>query len=107
MLSRPCSASTPPEKNFPYLFRILPSAPGPPLMHAQLLEQPQARKNPPAQPRRILIVDDDDAMVDVLGQRLGRQGFEVLVAASGEEGLAMARRRRPNLVLLDLRLPDA
>src|SRR5438552_14434190 len=76
-------------------------------MHAQLLEQPQARSMPHAQRRRILIVDDDDAMVDVLGQRLGRQGFEILVAASGEEGLAMARHRRPDLVLLDLRLPDA
>ena len=46
-------------------------------------------------------------MVDLLGQRLGRQGFEVLVAASGEEGLAIARHRHPDLVVLDLRLPDA
>jgi CheY-like chemotaxis protein len=76
-------------------------------MHAQLLEHPQARALPHARRRRILIVDDDDAMVDLLGQRLGRQGFEVLVAASGEEGLAIARHRRPDLVVLDLRLPDA
>jgi len=76
-------------------------------MHAQLLEHPQARALPHARRRRILIVDDDDAMVDLLGQRLGRQGFEVLVAASGEEGLAIARDRRPDLVVLDLRLPDA
>ena len=76
-------------------------------MQAQLLEQPQARAVPHAKRRRILIVDDDDAMVDVLGRRLGRQGFEILVAASGEEGLAIARHRRPDLVVLDLRLPDA
>jgi CheY-like chemotaxis protein len=76
-------------------------------MHAQLLERPQARAIPHARRRRILIVDDDDAMVDLLGQRLGRQGFEVLVAASGEEGLAIARHRHPDLVVLDLRLPDA
>ncbi len=76
-------------------------------MHAQLLERPQARALPHARRRRILIVDDDDAMVDLLGQRLGRQGFEILVAASGEEGLAIAHQRRPDLVVLDLRLPDA
>jgi len=76
-------------------------------MHAQLLEHPQTRAIPHARRRRILIVDDDDAMVDLLGQRLGRQGFEILVAASGEEGLAIARHRRPDLVVLDLRLPDA
>jgi CheY-like chemotaxis protein len=76
-------------------------------MSAQLLERPQPRAVAPIRRRRILIIDDDDAMVDVLGQRLGRQGFETLVATSGEEGLAMARHRRPDLVLLDLRLPDA
>ncbi|HEV3005938.1 MAG TPA: response regulator [Pirellulales bacterium] len=76
-------------------------------MLSQLLEQPQSRPVGHVKRRRILIVDDDDAMVDVLGQRLGRQGFEILVAASGEEGLAIARQRRPDLVVLDLRLPDA
>jgi DNA-binding response OmpR family regulator len=76
-------------------------------MHSQLLEQPQSRPVGHVKRRRILIVDDDDAMVDVLGQRLGRQGFEILVAASGEQGLAIARQRRPDLVVLDLRLPDA
>jgi CheY-like chemotaxis protein len=76
-------------------------------MHAQLLEQPRTRAVAKTKRRRILIVDDDDAMVDVLGQRLERQGFDILAAASGEEGLAVARHRHPDLVVLDLRLPDA
>ncbi|HUY36892.1 MAG TPA: response regulator [Pirellulales bacterium] len=76
-------------------------------MHAQLLENPQARPVPHSKRRRILIVDDDDVMVELLGQRLGRQGFEILVAASGELGLAIARHQLPDLVVLDLRLPDA
>lgn len=73
----------------------------------QLLEQPRTRAARYARPQTILIIDDDDAMVDVLSQRLSRQGYEIVVAASGDEGLAIARDRRPNLVLLDLRLPDA
>jgi CheY-like chemotaxis protein len=76
-------------------------------MHAHLLEQPLARAHAPTRPQRILIIDDDDAMVDVLSQRLHRQGYEILVATSGDEGLATARRQIPHLVLLDLRLPDA
>ena len=76
-------------------------------MHAHVLEQPQARAHAVTRPQRILIIDDDDAMVDVLSQRLNRQGYEILVATSGDEGLAMARRQVPHLVLLDLRLPDA
>jgi CheY-like chemotaxis protein len=76
-------------------------------MHAHLLEQPQVRAHAPVRPQRILIIDDDDAMVDVLSQRLHRQGYEILVATSGDEGLAIARREVPHLVLLDLRLPDA
>jgi CheY-like chemotaxis protein len=75
-------------------------------MSAQLLEQPQPRMHCRRAPQTILIIDDDDAMADVLGQRLGRQGYDVLVAASGEEGLALARKQTPSLVLLDLRLPD-
>ncbi len=76
-------------------------------MHAHLLEQPKPKALAPSAPQRILIIDDDDAMVDVLRQRLHRQGYDILVATSGDEGLAAARRETPSLILLDLRLPDA
>jgi putative two-component system response regulator len=56
--------------------------------------------------RRILIVDDDEALADVLSTRLARQGFETTVADSGELGLVKARDEKPSLILLDLRLPD-
>jgi CheY-like chemotaxis protein len=76
-------------------------------MPAQLLAQPRPRALRRPQPQTILLIDDDEAMVDVLGQRLRRQGYETLVARSGDEGLALARRHMPTLIVLDLRLPDA
>ena len=57
-------------------------------------------------PRRILIVDDDEIMADVLSVRLSQQGFRTTIAENGEQALAMARVERPHVILLDLRLPD-
>lgn len=56
--------------------------------------------------RSILIIDDDDSMSDVLSLSLSRLGFETLTAACGREGLQLAKKWRPHLVLLDLCLPD-
>src|SRR3990170_1721959 len=56
--------------------------------------------------RTILIIEDDEAVSDVLAVRLGRQGFQTRTASCGREGLALARAQRPDLVLLDLSLPD-
>ncbi len=56
--------------------------------------------------RAILIVDDDRSQVEALAHRLTRQGFETMLAFDGEHGMALARQHRPDLVLLDLRLPD-
>jgi DNA-binding response OmpR family regulator len=53
-----------------------------------------------------LIVEDDEALADVLSLRLSRQGFETTVADSGQLGLALARAEKPSVILLDLRLPD-
>lgn len=55
---------------------------------------------------RVLIVDDDEAMADVLSHRLQQQGFDPLWADCGEAGVAIARAERPSVILLDLRLPD-
>lgn len=55
---------------------------------------------------RILIVDDDPSVVEMLRQFLAKQGFEPLVAQSGQEAVSVVRRERPALVLLDVRLPD-
>jgi CheY-like chemotaxis protein len=54
----------------------------------------------------ILIVDDDRSQVEALSLRLQRQGFTTVLAHEGRHGLSLAREHRPDLVLLDLRLPD-
>lgn len=54
---------------------------------------------------RILIVDDEPDLVAVLRLGLQMEGFEVLEAADGEEGLRKAQQEKPDLVVLDLMLP--
>lgn len=54
---------------------------------------------------RVLIVDDDIALAEMLGIVLGNEGFEPVVVSRGDEVLAAFRETRPDLVLLDLMLP--
>ncbi len=56
-------------------------------------------------PTSVLIVDDEPAIVDVLGAYLRDEGFTVHVAFDGDEALRAAKRERPDLILLDLSLP--
>ena len=53
----------------------------------------------------ILVVDDEDNIADLVELYLRKEGFRVLKAATGEDGLAAARRERPRLVVLDVGLP--
>ena len=54
---------------------------------------------------RILYVEDNDDNVYMLKSRLERRNYEVLVAEDGEQGIAVAERENPDLILLDLSLP--
>jgi len=54
---------------------------------------------------KILIVDDEPPIIDVLSYNLKRANYEVVVAWDGEEALAQARREQPDLIILDLMLP--
>jgi two-component system, OmpR family, KDP operon response regulator KdpE len=55
---------------------------------------------------RVLAVDDEPQVLTVLGRSLGRAGHEVVVARTGEEALVAAATASPDVILLDLRLPD-
>ena len=53
----------------------------------------------------VLIVEDDPVTIDFVGKYLRRDGHHVLTAADGEEGLRIARERKPDLVVLDVMMP--
>jgi len=55
---------------------------------------------------RILYVEDNDDNVYMLKNRLTRAGFTVLVAINGTQGIAMATSEQPDLILMDVTLPD-
>jgi two-component system KDP operon response regulator KdpE len=55
---------------------------------------------------RVLLIEDDPAILRFLRNTLRVQDYEVVEATSGREGLALVRERRPELVILDLGLPD-
>ena len=54
---------------------------------------------------KILIIEDDKFLRELIIQKLGKEGFDVVEAEEGEEGLRKAKEEKPDLVLLDLILP--
>jgi DNA-binding response OmpR family regulator len=56
--------------------------------------------------RKILIVDDEARLVDVLKAYLERDGYRAVTAYDGKQALFVARREKPDLILLDLMLPE-
>ena len=56
--------------------------------------------------RTILVVDDEPTLRETLAEALDADGFSVVTAADGREALARFREQRPDLVVLDLMLPE-
>jgi CheY-like chemotaxis protein len=57
-------------------------------------------------PTRILLVEDNELNRDMLSRRLEKKGFEILMATDATEALRVARTQNPDLILMDMRLPD-
>ena len=55
--------------------------------------------------KKILIVEDDKLLIKALGSKLKEKKFKILEALDGEEGLASAKKNKPDLVLCDLNMP--
>ncbi len=53
----------------------------------------------------LLLVEDNEMNRDMLSRRLIRRGFEILMAVDGQQGVEMAREKRPDLILMDMSLP--
>jgi len=58
-----------------------------------------------AKRQRVLLVDDDHEIVESVRYALEANGFDVLIARDGNQGLAMAEREDPDLVILDMMMP--
>jgi DNA-binding response OmpR family regulator len=56
--------------------------------------------------KRVVCIEDEPEMIDLVRLILGRKGFTVIGANGGIEGLETVQRERPDLVLLDLMMPD-
>jgi CheY-like chemotaxis protein len=54
---------------------------------------------------KILLVEDNEMNRDMLGRRLQRRGYEVIIAVDGGEGVEMAQNGAPDLILMDMSLP--
>ena len=55
---------------------------------------------------RILVVEDNEAIRGALARRLQGRGYDVVVAPDGRRGVAMAQAEAPDLILMDLNMPD-
>jgi len=85
---------------------------------AQVLQKPISREDlmgaleaigfrtTPNVSRTVLVIDDDPKAVQLFGAYLDSAGFRVLSAFGGEEGIALALHRHPDLIVLDLMMPE-
>ena len=65
----------------------------------------QDEKSTASDTKRILLVDDDAEIIATMQYTLEAKGYEILVARDGNQGLAMAEREDPDLVILDMMMP--
>jgi PAS domain S-box-containing protein len=84
-------------------------APGPAALPGPPAAEPEPRApaagSQAREGRAILLVEDRESDIDVLHDLLTSQGYQLLVARDGNAGLALARERQPDLVLMDIQLP--
>jgi len=55
--------------------------------------------------KKILVVDDEPEIVELLSMRLGAQGYEVITALGGAEAISLTRSQHPDLIILDVMMP--
>ena len=70
-----------------------------------MVEETTQEKNAATKPKRILLVDDDREIIESMRVALEASGYEILVARDGNQGLALAEREDPDLVILDMMMP--
>jgi DNA-binding response OmpR family regulator len=74
-------------------------------MAKQKLANDEKEASQDARKKRILLVDDDAEIIESLRYALETKGYDILIARDGNQGLAMAEREDPDLVILDMMMP--
>jgi CheY-like chemotaxis protein len=74
-------------------------------LDAKIVAKLMAKDSGNKQGKRILLVDDDAEIIESLRLALESNGYEVLVARDGNQGLALTERENPDLVILDMMMP--
>ncbi len=62
-------------------------------------------KNPPEKIKKVCIIDDEQDIREIYTLKFKSDGFKVVSAANGEEGLRLMREQKPDIILLDLQMP--
>jgi CheY-like chemotaxis protein len=75
-------------------------------VQGEVADAPVRVEGGPPSGRTVLVIDDDPAVRDLMQRFLVREGFRVVVAAGGEEGLRLAREIRPDAITLDVMMPS-
>jgi DNA-binding response OmpR family regulator len=68
-------------------------------------DKPEADEKKPSGKKRILLVDDDYEIIESMKMALESRGYQILIARDGNQGLAMAEREDPDLMILDMMMP--
>ncbi|MFA4998506.1 MAG: response regulator [Candidatus Paceibacterota bacterium] len=55
--------------------------------------------------KKILLVEDEEILINILSKKLTKEGYEVTIARNGQEGLESMRKDKPDLILLDVVMP--
>jgi two-component system alkaline phosphatase synthesis response regulator PhoP len=55
---------------------------------------------------KILLVDDEQDILEIVGYNLSQEGFKILTASNGKEAVAMAKKERPHLIIMDVMMPE-
>ena len=73
--------------------------------HSSIAAQPQLRRAD-GSPIRAVVVDDEDSLTDLLSMALRYEGWDVKIASDGRTAMAITREFRPDVIVLDIMLPD-
>ncbi|WP_298118585.1 response regulator transcription factor [Flavobacterium sp.] len=55
---------------------------------------------------KILLVDDEQDILEIVGYNLSQEGYKIVTAANGKEAIAMAKKERPQLIIMDVMMPE-